>query len=833
MRIRLSAATAVALMTAASIAQADESAAGAAVAAEAPAADAAAASEQSAGAGQLEEVMVTAQKRTQSIQDVPISVTAVSATELQRADVDVTSDLPNLSPALTFSSGFMPGVTSFNVRGLGTYVYRIGVEPAISVVRDGIPLARPADFVSELGDIERAEVLSGPQGTLFGRNATAGVINITRQSPTDTLGGYLDVKGTRGDALDDFEGNAKGAINIPVSDRIQTRLAAFYSNNSSYIENFAPNGASDIGLRHAYGLTAKVDFKLTQASSLLLTFDKAELHQTNGSPEIFVPLQAYQLHTVPTITAKQTALFGPALGAHFAADDFYPFNQHQNLWSIDADYTWDIATNLKFKSLSGYHTDIVQSQSNFYPGPSTPEDPLGFDLVGVRKAAFNPNDSSRQTKWAFVTHEDRVEYTGQWLDAVGGLYYSNITEHEQIDLGRLRSAAALGPAALATVGTPKGPSASYPYFYGNSYTQAGNTSEALAGFLDLTGHLTDTLNLFAGVRVSRDSLRFNFWEGIYNNVPVQPGVNFDPATDSPTVPYGSTLAFAGSQAETNTARRAGLAWKITPDLNAYASYNHSYIGAGVDLSAATAGTRANPNAALLKPSESNSYEAGLKSELLNHRLRLNLAVFSAKTRDAQVSALVTGTSTSRVQNAGNIETYGSEFSVDVLPVDALQINAGVAYLHSKFTNLTAPCYPGQTFAQGCNVAVGATFVERIDGLPSLDAPKWKMNVAATYDITLPRLPFDMYVRGDYRYQTKVYYQLDHDPFAVQDAFGIVNLAVGFTDHSRKYDLRLFTDNVTNQYYCPNEVNGPLARQECQSTPIDAQRRYGLEVSAHF
>jgi len=108
-----------------------------------------------------------------------------------------------------------------------------------------------------------------------------------------------------------------------------------------------------------------------------------------------------------------------------------------------------------------------------------------------------------------------------------------------------------------------------------------------------------------------------------------------------------------------------------------------------------------------------------------------------------------------------------------------------------------------------------------------------MNVAATYDIALPRLPFDMYVRGDYRYQTKVYYQLDHDPFAVQDAFGIVNLAVGFTDHSRKYDLRLFTDNVTNQYYCPNEVNGPLARQECQSTPIDAQRRYGLEVSAHF
>jgi outer membrane receptor protein involved in Fe transport len=609
-------------------------------------------------------------------------------------------------------------------------------------------------------------------------------------------------------------------------------VAAFYSNNSSYIENFAPNGASDIGLRHAYGATGKIDFKINEANDLLMTFDKAELHQTNGTPEIFVPLQAYQLPKVPTIAAKQAALFGPAMGAHFAADDFAPFFQHQNLWSIDADYTWDIAHYLKLKSLSGYHTDIVQSQPNFYPGPSTPENPLGFDLVGVGKAAFNPNDTGRQTKWAFVTHEDRLEYTGERLDAVGGLYYSNITEREQIDLGRLRSAAALGASALAVVGTPGGPAASYPYFYSNAYTQASDTSEALAGFLDVTGHVTDTFNVFAGARVSRDSLRFRFWEGIYNNLPVQFGVNFDPATDSPTIPYGSTLGFAGSHAETNTAYRGGFSWKVTPGLNAYASYNHSYIGAGVDLSAATAGTPSNPGAALLKPSESNSYEAGLKSELLN-RLRINLAVFSAKTRDAQVSSLVTGTSTSRVQNAGNIETYGSELSFDFLPMDALQINAGVAYLHSKFTDLTTPCYPGQTFALGCNVAVGSSFVERIDGLPSLDAPRWKLNVSGTYDIALGGLPFDMYLRADYRYQTKVYYQLDHDPFAVQDAFGIVNLGVGFIDHSRKYDLRLFTDNVTNQYYCPNEVNGPLARQECQSTPIDAQRRYGIEVSAHF
>jgi len=782
---------------------------------------------------QLSEIIVTAQKRSQSLQEVPISVTALSESTMQRADIHLTSDLPSVAPALTYSSGFMPGVSSFNIRGLGTYVYRIGVEPAISVVRDGIPLARPADFVAELGDIENAEILNGPQGTLFGRNATAGVINITRQSPGDSLGGYVDVKAMYGRALDDFEGDAKAAINVPVNDMIKGRVAGFWSNNTNYIKNHAPDGASDFGGRHAFGLTEKVSFEFTKDSTLLLTFDEARIHQANGSPEIFVPLQAYQLPTVPNIAAKQTALFGPALGQQFAADDFYPFFQFQDLWSADADYSWTISPNLRFKSLTGYHADKVQSQANFYPGPSTPEDPMGFDLVGVRHSTFNPNPYGRQTTWDFLSNEERMEYTSRWVDGIGGFFYSNISEHEQIDLGRLRSAAALGSAALATVGTATGPSSAYPYFYQNSYTHTWDSNKAVAGFMDVSGHVTEALNLFAGYRVSRDSLNFNYFRGNYNNIPVQLGVNFDPATNSPTVPFSSTLRFAGSHAATNSAYRAGLTWKAAPDVNLYASYNHSYIGAGVDLSAATAGTPSNPNAALLRPSESNSYEAGVKMELLDKKLRLNLAGFSAKTKDAQVSALVTGTSTSRVQNAGNIEAYGSEISVDVIPVDPLQLSAGIAYLHSKFTNLTMPCYPGQTAALGCNVPVRTSFVERVDGLPSLDAPKWKATLSGTYNFVLPALPFEMYLRGDYHYQTQVYYQLDHDPFAMQGAFGILNVGLGFTDHAKKYEVRIFSDNVTNRYYCPNEVNGPLARQECQSSPIDAQRRFGIDGSARF
>jgi iron complex outermembrane recepter protein len=784
-----------------------------------------------AGNDQLSDIIVTAQKRSQSLQDVPISVTALGEMAMQRADIHLTSDLPSVAPALTYSSGFMPGVSSFNIRGLGTYVYRIGVEPAISVVRDGIPLARPADFVAELGDVDSAEILNGPQGTLFGRNATAGVISITRQAPTDSFGGYFDGKALYGNALGDVEGDAKGAVNLPINDEIKARVAGFWSNNSNYIKNYAPDGASDIGGRHAFGLTEKVAVEFSEASRLMLTFDEARIHQANGSPEIFVPLQAYQLPTVPNIAAKQTALFGAALGQQFAADDYYPFFQFQDLWSADVDYSLTISPYLRLRSLTGYHTDKVESQANFYPGPATPEDPLGFDLVGVRTSTFNPNEYDRQTTWDFLSNEDRLEYSSRWFDAVGGFFYSNISEHEQIDLGRLRSAEALGKVAV--VGTPAGPSADYPYFYQNSYTHTWDSNKAVAGFVDVTAHPTDVVSLFTGYRISQDSLHFDYFGGNYSNIPVQLGVNFDPTTNSPTVPFSSTLAFAGSHVATNSAYRAGMTWKISPDVIFYASYNHSYIGAGVDLSAATAGRPSNPDAALLRPSESNSYEAGIKNELWGKKLRLNLAVFDAKTKDAQVSALVAGTSTSRVQNAGNIEAYGSELSVDVIPIEPLTLNAGVAYLHSKFTDLTMPCYPGQTAALGCNVPVGPVFVERIDGEPSLDAPRWKSTLSGTYNFLMPNLPFDMYLRADYHYQTKVYYQLDHDPFATQGTYGILNLGVGFTDHAKKYEVRVFSDNVTNRYYCPNEVNGPLARQECQSSPIDAQRRYGIDASVKF
>ena len=780
---------------------------------------------------QVEELVVTAQKREESLQEVPISVQAVPAKTVEQANITLTTGLPNLAPALTFSSGFMPGVTSFNIRGIGTYVYRAGIQPAVSVVRDGIPLARPGDFVSELVDIDRVEVLNGPQGTLFGKNATGGVINIVRKAPTAELGGYIEASAVHG-RLGETETDIKGAFNVPISSALRVRLSGFRADNDSYIKNYDPS-ARNSGTLHAWGATAKVAWDISPDIDLLVTADRSYSDIVNGSPEILVPLQSYQQPRIPDISAKQIALNAPATGQRFAINDFNPFYQTIDLWSGDADFTWRLNPQLKLKSLTGYHHSLIRSQASFYPGAASPDNPQGFDLIGSYVAGFDPNDTGRREEWNSFTQEDRLEFTGDRLDVTGGIFFSRVVENEYSELGALQSATALGLTAL--VGTPTGPSAAYPYFYSNSPSEARATSKSAAAFVDMTYHLTERLKLFGGYRFSRDTLDFDFATQAYTRLPIRLGVNWDPVTHSPltSVPFTSSRAFSGNSAGNYWSGRLGAAWDVADRVNVYASYNRSYVGVGLDLSTATAGTAANPAGALLRPSIAQSYEVGAKSELFDRRVRLNGAVFIARTTDLQVASLVAGTSTNRVQNAGDINAYGGEVTIEAHPTDHFEIDVNAAYLHTKFVGLNMPCYPGQTFANGCDVPSGASFVQRIDGLPSLDSPKWKFNIAAIYNIPLQSTWFNMYLRADYRWQSMVYYQLDHDPLATQKAYGVLNLALGLVGHNGKYELQAFIDNVADQYYCPNMVNGPLARQSCQSSPIDAQRRIGTKLIAHF
>ncbi|MGB2286938.1 MAG: TonB-dependent receptor, partial [Porticoccaceae bacterium] len=146
--------------------------------------------------GQLEEVIVTAQKREQSLQDVPISISVITSENLDQQYITETISLAQAVPSLNFQDGFAPSSTNFSIRGVASYTFEGGIQPSVAMVVDGVSLARSGEFISELADIERIEVLRGPQGTLFGRNTTAGAINVTTRRPSTEMEGYIETSFT-------------------------------------------------------------------------------------------------------------------------------------------------------------------------------------------------------------------------------------------------------------------------------------------------------------------------------------------------------------------------------------------------------------------------------------------------------------------------------------------------------------------------------------------------------------------------------------------------------------------------------------------------------------
>ncbi len=771
----------------------------------------------------VSEIIVTAQKRSQSLQQVPISVSVASAQTIERSAIKTAAQLPNLSPALTFTSGAAPNYITFNIRGVGSYIYGIGVQPAVSVVVDGVPLARTAEFAGELGDIDRVEVLSGPQGTLFGRNSTGGAVNIVRAVPKPDFSGYVAGELIAG-RLGDTERLIKGMVNAPINDNMRLRVFAYDRANDDYITNLHPT-APDVGKHHVYGVQGKLAVDLAHNVDLLLSGDYAHDYARTGDPEILIPLQAYQQPRVPDITAKEIALQQGAIGKRFTVDDWAPFYGRTVTGGGTADLTWHLSDKVSIKSLTSYRQASVKAFTSYYPGAASVYDPQAFDLLGSTTTSLNDDAPySRATRWHYLTQELRIAAQTRSIDAVAGLFYTNF--HESIDGDQPRFVSA------QAAGRVPDPTSTFDYYFSNTYLEAADRNRVFAGFADVTWHPFRGVSLFAGGRVSRETLDFDYLRLAYSNLHVQYGVNFNQATQSPTV-APSSLAFAGRHGETDWAGRAGAAYQLFPHANVYGTYSRGYIGAGVDLGNGSVGTAADPEKAVLKPSVTQNYEIGFKSELFDRHLRLNLALFKMTTTDVQLSSLVPGTTTALIQNAGDIRAKGLELNAEAQLGPAFNLTAGIAYLHANFANLEQPCYPGQTVVTGCFANPAGGTIQDVSGKPALNAPRWKLNLAPTYTIRLPNAPFDIYLRGDYEWRSKVYFQLDHDPFASQGAYGIVNVAVGFTSKSGDSELRFFVNNLTDKYYCLNMVNGPLARQSCQTSPIDAQRRIGIAAKFGF
>ena len=583
-------------------------------------------------AATLEEVVVTAQKRSASVQDVPIAISALGERQLEDSGFDGISDLTLRSPSMQVGN-FGP-IAFVSMRGIGSENTTAGGDPGVAMHLDGIYMGRPVATMFTAFDTERVEILRGPQGTLYGRNATGGSINLITKKPGDELGGDIDV------TVGDYNWvRTRAAINLPINDRVKARLVGFSEDRDGYTENTVAGG-TEANDADSYGFRSHLSFEIGDSASLLLS---AAYVKTDG-----VGTKSELREDFPGSTTGQHlggppgflgAAGGPASGIPAgwdflvngvpAVNDLEHFNEAKNTpESSDNEFKLLSATfemdfdSVTFKSITGFNETSFASVQD---GDQSP-----VDVAGTR---FTEDAEQFSQEFQLLSNGDGPL---QWI---AGLYYfdQEATRRSVFFRGRFDSIA-------NTFGVPYG------------FEAGGDVdSESIAGFGQITYALSDTLNLTAGIRYTEDE---------------KSGVNRGWIFD-----HGYTGPLGATWDETTYSFK--LDRQVGEDTLLYASYATGYKSGGVNQVA-------DPNIdnPIYAPEFVDAIELGMKSTLLDGSMQLNASVYRNEYEDLQFQ--VFGAVGPQASNAEGATVQGLEIEIRAAVNETLSIDASLGVTDSEF-----------------------------------------------------------------------------------------------------------------------------------------------------
>jgi iron complex outermembrane receptor protein len=717
----------------------------------------------------LEKVVVTANKRAQNLQDVPAAITVLNDEVLQRNNVKDFDDLPALSPALSVSYGTQPGNFSINMRGVGTYSLGIGVESDVSVVIDDIPYAMQANAFKDLADVNRIEVLKGPQSTLMGKSSIAGAVNITTK-PIDNLWKFKASTYLTNDQEYRVSGSASGAL----TDTLRMRIAGSKSNFGGVVKNLTDgknlNGSDDASL------TGKFEWTPNDQWSVVFSPRASRFNKTC----CVMPFNSF--------SNMNGAVYNLNNGTTYNAGDYMPasqvlkgINPGPDNVSVRNDYpaggkATDVGAGLKVNYAFGddgflakHNLTSITSWSHYkmhdyQDGDATDSDVLSKARIGGKLTGYTGGlyqyglfDVKSKTEELRLTSPD----SGRFRYLVGLWYGKN-------ELGR---------------DLTRAPVTTYVTDYSAT---AYNTNTALFG--QGSFDVTPQTSIVGGLRYNREKSGYTF-------------VNRNPVVNLLT----------GDDVEHKVTGKLGLEHRFNPDAMGYVMYSTGHKGVAYDLTSSF-------NAAIAKtqpvPGEdAKNIEGGLKLTLLDGRMALDLAVFRTNFTGFQQSAGFLdddGIFRTRLNSIGGLRTQGFESDMNWRVSKQLRLNGSFAYTKATITDFeNGPCYSvlnatgtGTTPGGNCvvkNPKYGNTNTADLSGKPLPYAPKFKLNLGGQYDIELDRT-FNAFVNTAFRWQSKTLYNLNQDPMLIQGGYGILNLGGGFKDKKDAWKLSFMVNNVLNKSY---------------------------------
>ena len=736
------------------------------------AASVASAQQDAQSAGGIEEVIVTAQKRTESLQEVPLSVTALTARTIEEARIEGVVDVAARTP--NFTIGVQnPSEPELTIRGIGSTDREAGSDRSVTVFVDEVYIGRAGASTFDMFDLERIEVLRGPQGTLFGRNVVGGAISLVTAKPSRDPSARVQL--TVGDhGL--FE--ARGAWNTPVGEASAFRISASATQRDGYFKD-QRNGIDDFSSPESRNVRAQWTTPLGDRTDLHLSAD-------------------YSKDKLDGVAARITA--GASTPADFAAAmaSFGNYVPPADLFTIEPNVVGSQDRSIFGASMKLVHR-ADQFELTFLPAYRTTDYFSDRDLAGIPlrgTGAATRGFLSREIideQYDALSGELRIaspaESEGRWHWVAGLYYLDESVERDQIRERQSNNAF------------------SRPLF------DQGNDATSSAVFGQVTFEFTDRLNLTAGARYTRDDKDFSLT--VANTLtPAQIASITTALGMAPTLnPATSAFSAAGSKSWSEVTPKFTVDYSLSEDLLLYAGASKGYKSGGFNGLGATAVEART----LFDPEFAWNYEVGAKSTLAGGRVQANLSLFRLDFEDLQLrdrKLTIPGDESSAIVNiinAAQARIQGAELEFIVAPTRNFRLSGHLALLDSEVTEVV----PGST---------------TIVGLDLPRSPKSTYGVSANYGIPLGESG-RLDLRADWRRTGKQYYDINEPPASQEAAYDLVDLRIGFTPRSGAWGVAAWCKNALDEEYRSHTQQ--ILAGRAAITQVGDPRQCGLSANLNF
>lgn len=835
----------------------------------------------------LEEVLVTAQKREQSLQDVSAAVSAVGMERLQSGQINNLEDLQSIVPSITLGNDF--NMAKVFIRGVGANTSTTGSETGVAVHVDGAVIARAEAQLTSLFDLDRIEVLRGPQGSLYGRNAVGGSINMITAKPTEDIEGYGRV------TLGDYNlVNTEGAISGPITDKLLGRLAFKTEDRNGFGVN--PVTGNDVDDLKRRMFRAQVKYNYSDDFDVLLSGEYYT--QDDASRTLKYRAQAFptvaRLASGGTQSADATPIvttIGPppwSVGAgnvvldndndpSFAtnprdiASEVDPAT-YTETWAITGTVNWHLTDNINLVNITNYRK---------FEGFITQDLDIAAVQNSLATTAFNATVQRRDVNSRQYSTELQFHYDNDWMNDVLGFFYFNERQRpvDTVGLGPILGQAhtvgvltdpstgafpPIGPTGLSVDGvwvadTP----ATNPLVPGllsfaqdlcniPKYTSGGISGQALPpkrvciksdlktevwaifGQANINlGHFSDALanvNLKFGGRYSEEDRSSS------NPSTILARNGLGPIIMTTTAGSYNSKTFKDFTPE------VGLEWHAVDNMMFYYTYSEGFkAGAGEN---ATPNAATAPLSAIVDPETIQNHEFGLKSTWLDNRLAVNLSGYFYDLQGQQINKTIAGGPAgfgTIFENAAQTSAHGVELEFFAQPTDQFRMNGAISYTHSRYGNFltTDPLDPRAISTAPDPVIDPATDFDpnlaevQLAGNPTRNSPNWTANFHAEYDFRDISLPYNGYLTlmGDVSYKDDIFFTEFHRLIEGTKAYTMLDLDLRYTSGNERLTADFWMKNATDEFIASSTFQ--LATARVIGVTYLPPRTWGLTVGYHF